>query len=470
MRPAGRRAYTARMPRDSLPAPGRGLRADLSELLRLAGPVMLSRIGIMVMGLTDAIVVGRYSGVELGYHALGWAPTMTVVTTAVGLLLGIQVLTARRIGEGRREEVGEVLRRGLVYALLLGFGSAVLLYLTGPALLLHLRLEEDLAAGAGRVLQVFAWSLPTYLVATACALFLEALSKATPAMIAMWIANAVNLALNLWFVPGGFGLEPGGAEGSAWATFGARTALMVMLLAYIATMPEARALGIFRKPRRDPAASAEQRRIGYAAGGSYFVEVSAFAAMTVIAGWLGGPEVAAWSVVINVAAIIFMAPLGLSTATGVLVSRAYGAGDRSGVVRAGVLGLASAGVMTLVIALLVWPGARLIAGFYVTDPALVALAASGLVLASLFFVADGLQVVAANALRARGDVWAPTAMHVVSYALVMIPLAWALALPAGLGLDGIVWAVIVASLLSAGFLVSRFAWLARQRPPVRPTA
>jgi MATE family multidrug resistance protein len=312
------------------------------------------------------------------------------------------------------------------------------------------------------VLQVFAWSLPTYLVATAGALFLEALSKATPAMIIMWVANGVNLILNLWLVPGGFGVEPGGAAGSAWSTFGARTTLMVLILGYIAAMPEARALGVFRKAPRDPAAAAEQRRIGYAAGASYFVEVSAFASLAIIAGWLGAIAVAAWSVVLNVSAIIFMVPLGLATATGVLVSRAYGAKDGHGLVRAGFLGLACAGAATLVIALAVWPGARLIAGVYATEPALVALAASALVLASLFFVADGLQVVAAQALRSCGDIWVPTAMHVTSYALVMIPLAWALAHPFGLGVPGMIWAIIIASLLSAAFLVSRFVFIARR--------
>jgi multidrug resistance protein, MATE family len=438
--------------------PGRG---GLAELLRLAGPVILSRLGIMAMGLTDAIVVGRHSAQELGYHALGWAPTMVVLTTAIGLLFGVQVMTARRVGEGRPEEAGTVLRRGLAYALWLGIGSAALLFVLGPPLLHALRLEEDLAAGASRALQVFALSLPTYLLAVACSHFLEAVSKATPAMIAMWAANAVNLALNLLFVPGETGV-PGGAVGSAWATFGARTFLMLALLAYIAAMPEARALGVFRKPRRDRAAALEQRRIGYGAGASYFVEVAAFAGMSIVAGWLGGLEVAAWSVVLNVSAIVFMGPMGLSTATAVLVGRAYGAGDRHGVVRAGLLGLGSAAALTFVVALVVWPGARFIAGLYATDPALVALSAGGLVLATLFFVADGLQVVAANALRARGDVWIPTAMHVTSYAVVMLPLGWALAHPLGLGLDGIVWSVIIASLLSAGFLGGRFLLLARR--------
>ena len=78
------------------------MRADLVELLRLAGPVVMARLGIMVMGLTDAIIVGRYSAEELGFHALGWAPTSVIVTTAVGLLLGVQVMTARLVGEGRQ--------------------------------------------------------------------------------------------------------------------------------------------------------------------------------------------------------------------------------------------------------------------------------------------------------------------------------------------------------------------------------
>jgi multidrug resistance protein, MATE family len=70
--------------------------------------------------------------------------------------------------------------------------------------------------------------------------------------------------------------------------------------------------------------------------------------------------------------------------------------------------------------------------------------------------------VAANALRARGDVWLPTVTHVISYAVVMFPLGYVLAVPMGLGLDGIVWSVVVASLVAAALLLGRFALLARR--------
>src|ERR1700760_2009984 len=105
------------------------VRTELAELLKLSGPVIISRLGIMAMGLSDAIVVGRYSATQLGYHALGWAPSSVVVTMAIGLLSGVQVMTARAIGEGRLHDTGAVLRRGLGYSLWIGLISMALLAL-----------------------------------------------------------------------------------------------------------------------------------------------------------------------------------------------------------------------------------------------------------------------------------------------------------------------------------------------------
>ena len=438
------------------------VRADLAQLTKLSGPVVLSRLGIMAMGLTDAVVVGRYSATQLGYHALGWAPTSVVLTMVVGLLTGVQVMTARAIGEGRRDKTGAVLRRGLIYAFWIGLASTVFLAIAGPPFLRVIGLEQDLADGASRALIVFSLSLTGYAISVTCSFWLEGLSKPGPAAWAMWAANVVNLLLVLLFVPGAFGLPAGGAVGAAWATFGARTFLAVAILGYIAMMPEARALGVFTKPERDRAAEVEQRRIGYGAGVSNFLEVSAFASMNVIAGWISGLTVAAWAIVLNVAAIVFMVPLGLATGAAVLVGKAYGARDTAGVNRAGAVSFAVTALFGLVVSLAIWPTATLIVSGYTTDAATIALAAPALVLSCLFFFPDCLQVVAAQALRARGDVWLPTYTHLASYVAVMMPLAWWFAIPLGMGINGIVWAVIVASFLSGGLLLGRFWMLSRR--------
>jgi MATE family multidrug resistance protein len=438
------------------------VRAELAQLLKLSWPVVISRLGIMAMGLSDAIVVGRYSATQLGYHALAWAPTSVVVTMAIGLLTGIQVMTARAIGEGRRHETGAVLRRGLGYSLWIGVISAGVLALGGPAFLHHIGLEKDLADGAARVLLVFCLSLPGYTLSVSASFWMEGLSRPGPGAWAMWIANAINLALDLVLVPGLFGLPALGAVGGAWATTGARTFLAIAMLGYIALMPESRALGVFDKPERNRAAEAEQRRIGFGAGASNFFEVAAFASMNVIAGWIGGLAVAAWAIVLNVAAIVFMVPLGVSTGAAVRVGSAYGARDHDGVVRAGAMAFLVMTVFGLLISLAVWPNARVIAGAYTGNPLTLAMAIPALVISCLMYLPDSLQVVTAQSLRARGDVWVPTFTHLASYIVVMMPLAWWLAIPMGLHIIGMVWAVVIASVASAGLLQARFWMLSRR--------
>lgn len=440
----------------------RPVRAELAELLKLSWPVVISRLGIMAMGLSDAIVVGRYSATQLGYHALGWAPTSVVVTMAIGLLSGVQVMTARAIGEGRRQETGAVLRRGLAYSLWIGLISAAVLAAGGPLFLHVIGLEKSLADGASRVLLIFCLSLPSYAISVSASFWMEGLSRPGPGAVAMWIANGINLALDLVLVPGHFGLAAQGALGGAWATTGARTFLAVFMLAYIALMPEARALGVFDKPERNRAAEAEQRRIGFGAGASSFFEVAAFASLNIIAGWIGGLAVAAWAIVLNVAAIVFMVPLGLSTGAAVRVGQAYGARDPAGVVRAGLIAFAVTGVFGVAISFAVWPNAALIASAYTGNPLTLAMAIPALALSCLMYFPDSLQVVTAQALRARGDVWLPTGTHLTSYIVIMMPLAWWLAIPRGMGVMGMAWAVIIASVVSAGLLLARFWLLARR--------
>ena len=437
-------------------------RTTLRELLHLAWPVVLARIGIMTMGLTDVIVVGNWSGLELAYSSLALAPTAIIVTTAVGLMMGVQVMTARLIGEGRRGEVGGVLRRGVVYSLQLGVTSMIGLILIGPWALQNMGLAPGLGEGASPVLVVFALSMPGYLVSVAAQFFLEALHRPRAGMWAMWIANGLNLALNLLLVPDILGLGMDGAIASAWATFFARTSLAIFLLVYIVRLPEARALGVFRRPARNPADERAQRKVGYGAGSSYFIEVGAFAAMTFIAGQLGAIETSAWAIVLNVSAIVFMVPMGLSSATAVLVGRAYGARDGRGVLRAGLVGIGVVIALTLAVALAVWPGAPLIASAYNRDPELLAVVVPALVLTTLFFVADGIQVVSASANRAAGDVWWPTIMHFAAYSLIMMPLGWWFA--HAMGVNGLVWAVIIASLVSSALLTGRFVRVAKRLP------
>jgi MATE family multidrug resistance protein len=438
------------------------VRQDLAALFTLAWPVVISRLGMMTMGVSDAIVVGRYSAVQLGWHAMAWAPSTVVLVVGTALLGGVQVMTARAIGEGRPEQTGAVLRRGLVYGIKVGVFSAAALFFLGPWLLGLLQLPDDLVAGATPPLQIFALSMPIFVIGSACSAWLEGLGRPRIGAVFMWAANLVNLLALLVLVPGNFDLPALGAAGAAIATLIARAALTLALVVYILRMPEARSLGVFTPAPPAPKAASEQTQIGLGAGASGFFEMTAFAGMNVIAGWLGTLQVATWSIVVNVISVTFMVPLGIATAVSVLVGRAYGAGDAEGIRRISLIAYGATAAFCVVVSLVVWLGAGLIASGYTTDAATLAMAVPALVLCAAVILPDALQVVIAQSLRARGDIMIPTLTHFVSYVLVMAPLAWALALPGGRGVNGIVEGVALASVLSAGLLMARFLFLSRK--------
>jgi MATE family multidrug resistance protein len=85
-----------------------------------------------------------------------------------------------------------------------------------------------------------------------------------------------------------------------------------------------------------------------------------------------------------------------------------------------------------------------------------------LALMALSLPADAGQTVLSAALRARGDIWFPTAIYAGAYLLVMIVGGWALAFPAGLGVRGLVVATLIGCVCGASGLGARWAWLARQ--------
>src|SRR5438128_2147535 len=115
-----------------MPTPMTQQRPYAIDLLRLAGPVAIARLGIIGMGIADIVVVGQLAPRELPHQALGWAPTGVFLVAAIGLLTGVQVLAARVIGERNPEQAGLVLRRGLLLALIAG-GVAIAALWSGGA-------------------------------------------------------------------------------------------------------------------------------------------------------------------------------------------------------------------------------------------------------------------------------------------------------------------------------------------------
>lgn len=436
-------------------------RPYIIDTLRLAGPVALARLGIIGMALVDVVVVGQLAADELPHQALGWAPTAVFLVAAIGLLQGVQVLAARSLGEKKPQGAGVALRRGLVLALIAGVISSALMWIAGARLFTTFGIEDALAAPSAKVMAVLAVSIPLHLIYIAGTYFLEAIKKPGISTVVMWIANGVNLALNLWWVP------EHGAVGSAWATVGARVFLAVAILACIWFLRDGKTYGV-RAWGKDGPSYRALLGVGVAAAVSQAVEAGAFSAMTVIAGRISADVVAGYQILLNVMALVFMVALGVGAASAVLVSEAIGRRAPADAARAGWTGLGINTIGMLIAAVLILVFAAPIGRAYTANVELAALIASMMWVCALVLAPDGGQVVAASALRARGDNWFPTFSHIVSYAVVMPVLGFWLAEREGMGVAGLVLAIFWSSVLSVSILLAR--WWALTRSSALPEA
>jgi multidrug resistance protein, MATE family len=436
------------------------IKRHVADLMRLAAPVIVARAGLITMAIVDTVMVGRFSVQELAYLSIGLAPVITLIVAMTGLVMGTLVVTAAAYGAGRPLQCGATWRRSLPFALAIG-GVGALICALGQPLLTALGQSPDLAAAGGRVALVIGLGLPAAIIFVTSSFFLEGIKRPLPGMAMMIAANILNVVLNWILIYGHLGFAPLGALGSAWATTGVRIFLAIGLVTYITcVMPERNAYGVWRPAGGGWRSWRRQRRIGYAAGASLGVEAGAFSVLSIFAGWLGPLALGAYSIVLNLIAFAFMVAIGFGSATAVRVGIAHGRGDHAGAARAGWSGLVvntlAMGAFALIMA--IFPAA--LVAVYSQDPALAALTVPAVAVAAWVLMADGGQAVMANALRGRGETWITTACHVFSYLVVMVPLSWFLALPAGRGVIGLLEGIFIASILSLVLLGGRFHWLA----------
>lgn len=443
------------------PRLGRRLRGHVGELARLAAPVIVSRAGLMVMMAVDTAIVGRYAAQELALYGLAHLPNNIMTASGVGLLMGTVTTTAHALGSGDEAECGRAWRRSIPYALMLGVLFA-LISLLGQPIFQAGGQTEEMAQGGAVVLAVLGLGSPGMMLYITTGFFLEGIKRPTPGMVVMIVGNILNALLAWALVWGHAGLDPLGAVGSAWATAAVRWAMGLALVAYVWWMSDRDRWQVRRPVGAWWSGAKRQRNLGYAAGLSIGVESTAFAALGLFAGMISPLALAAYTIGLNLIALPFMAAVGLASATAVRVGVAYGRGDGSDMVLAGWTGLAVTSAILAGVGVLYHLLPEEIGRIYTGDPELLSHVAPLIAFGAWVLVADGGQTVMANALRGRHDAWVPTALHFVSYAVVMIPVSAYLSLGLGRGERGLFEGILIASVVSVTVLSLRFAALSRR--------
>ncbi|MEL6286364.1 MAG: MATE family efflux transporter [Pseudomonadota bacterium] len=462
------------MARRGLPA---WLRAsDILDLLRLSVPIAVTRMSMMLMSVTDAIVLGQYAPGELPFVLNSWLPIGVGLGAGLGLLLGVQVLTSEMMGTDDTADTGRVFRRGLKMSILFGLGLGVGIWLlAGPLfhwMFVVLSPSEEMSATlspaevahrTAAVTEILAWSMPAFMVSAAASYYLEALRRPLIVTVLSYGGVIINLLLDLAFVGGWWGMPAMGAEGVAIATSGSRWAITIAVLIAVFLLTPG------FKPSRAGPADEGRRQVTVGAGTaiSNVAEWGGFNFTFIIATWVSLVVNTAYGYSIQVMGVIFMLYMGIGTATSVRVAEAFGRAHQDGVRDAGRLGVAATVLVGLVFGVLTYVFSTSISEVFVAADAvmdgvlLAPLIASLLIYVAFVSLFDGLQAVPAMALRAQEIVWVPTAFHLGSFFLVMIPACYWLAIGLDRGAQGMMEGAMIgvglAALLQTVYLEYRTA-------------
>ena len=439
---------------------------DVKTLMNLAWPVIISRVGILTLGITDTVMVGRYASEHLAYLGLGMVPSNIYILIMIGLLMGTPVLVSNKFGAEDYKQTGHVWWNALPWGFFIGLVGMVFCFF-GEAFLLLSGQSPELAEAGGRISIIAGLSLPLAAIHMTTGFFLEGIRNPRPGMIIMIAANIINIFANYAMVYGLYGLPEMGAEGSIWATFIVRCAQVVAILSYVWLFLDHEKYGV-RKPKISWREGRDLRRIGYASGISMGLENGAFNVLVLFAGFLGTVAVAAHVIMINVFALFFMMGLGFGVATSVSVGNAYGAGDMEAVKRWAWLGLSVQTVVMIAAGVLQFFTADIAAGFFSEDAEVIRLAAALIAWVSIGIVFDTGQSLLAMSLRARGDTWIPTLIHFISYGLVMIPLAYWMIFPLGRGAMGLADGVILGTFVPFALVMWRYRQLDKRASVTTP--
>ena len=430
-------------------------------MLALATPVVIAEVGWVVMQIVDIGMVGRIGPEAIGAVGVGSALFLVLAVFGMGLLLGLDTLVSQAYGARRVAECHRWLYHGVVLAVVL----------TVPLTLLAQAANASLDAwgfdsGVLRLtrpyFRIVTWSLLPLLVYAAFRRYLQAINVVTPVMGALVSANVINAVANWILVFGNLGAPALGVDGAAWATCISRI-YMVVVLAFAIQRHDARyGTGLWSAAASIEAVRLRRLlRLGWPAAVQVTLEYGVFAAVTALAGRLEPSTLAAHQIVLNLAGLTFMVPLGISSAGAVRVGHAVGRRDPHGASRAGWTALALGAGFMAVAATTFVSVPRSILGLFTANTGVIATGVTLLLVAAVFQLFDGLQGVATGVLRGLGDTRTPMLVNLAGHWMVGLPIGYTLCFTWGWGVVGL-WIGISTGLILVG-LVLVTTWHRRVR-------
>jgi MATE family multidrug resistance protein len=432
-------------------------KVQIAETLKLAYPIILGQLGIILMGVADTLMVGPLGSEVLASANQANNLFFMVSGLTFGVLFSISTLVSIKVGQKRAADGFITYRAGLAVAGIL----FVFQYLVLQVFVYNFHwLGQDASVTrlAPGLLIILSWWILPLLIYVVTRQFTDGLGHTKIAMLITLGGLGLNVLLCWMFIYGHWGFSAMGLEGAGYATLVARIAMALVGLWYVRYSAFMRKYVPAKMPSWDKIKEEMPHiwKLGLPVALQTFAEWACFGLSGVMVGWYGAKQLAAHAVALNVASVTYMVVSGIAMAGAIIVGNYYGEKNRQQIRHAAHAVLLVIGVFEVINALAFVFGNQAIASLYDVKDDVMPTILPLFILAAVFQLADGIQAGAMNMLRGIKDVNWSSGLSILSYWVISLPLSYVLGVWQNLQVYGIWIGFTVGLFVAAGLGVWRF--------------
>ena len=445
---------------------------EFSYNIKLAYPVILGMLGHTLISIVDNIMVGNLGSTELAAVSLGGSFVFIGMSLGIGFSTAITPLVSMADAEKDEKKIRSVFHHGLLSCVILGVCVFILIVLAKPIMYIMHQPKEviDLASP---YIDWVAFSIIPVIIFQGYKQFADGLSRTKYSMYAIFMANIIHIFINYVLIYGVWIFPKLGIIGAALGTVISRI-LMVVFMHYI-MKNNAQLNPYFKNFSFREIKKTMLKKIaslGIPSAMQMLFEVALFTAAIWLCGSIGKTSQAANQIALTLATTTFMFAMGLSVAATIRVGNNKGLMDYKNLI------IVARSVFLLAIILETFFGLLFVilhnflphlflnmenVNQAIENKEVIIIASKLLLVAAVFQISDGIQVVVLGALRGLQDVKVPMYITFVAYWVVGFPISFFLGKYTELKSVG-VWIGLLAGLSTAAlFLYLRFHKLTKQQ-------